>query len=170
MKEQEERLHLRLRRLCDEHASAVEALINEHSRTVEEALTDCMANLAKIEEDADAEMNRALEEYRAATKPNDDEEEGEKTSASTAHWDYQKRINAITLDAREAAQAERTAYREKCKAAQTRLDELNNKARVDLLKSTQKLFQDLDVDSLDPAAIEHTAQAIWSGWSANQSN
>lgn len=157
MKGSDEQLHLSLRRLCDEHSSAIEALTTEHSRSVDEALTDCLSALAKIESDADAEMTAAWEEYRSA-RP-----DSEQAGGSPAHWDCQKRINTAVMNAREAAQAERNAYMEKCKAAQTKLDDLNNKARADLLKGTQQLFKGIDIAALDAATVAQTAQAIWSG-------
>jgi hypothetical protein len=162
MKEPEEQLHLKLRRLCDEHAAAVQALVGEHARTVDEALTDCLATMAKIENDADAELAAAWEEYRSAGS------DSEQAGGSPAHWECQKRINQAVTKARDAAQAERNAYMEKCKAAQARLDDLNNKARIDLLKGTQKVFQGLDIGALDSATVAQTAQAIWSGCSSSR--
>jgi hypothetical protein len=162
MKGQDEHLQFDIMALCDKHATGVQAIVSEHSRAVDEALTDCMARLAKIEDDVDAEMMVAADEYRTAKRDN------ERPDAGHPQWEHQKRINTLVMDAREAAQAERDVYMDRCKAAQNRLDELNNAARVDLLKNTQALFQTLDIDSLDAATIAQTAQAIWSGWSTQR--
>jgi hypothetical protein len=159
MKEKDERLHLKLSRLCDNHASAIQAMVNEHSRATDDALTDCMTGLAKIEDDADAELSLAGDDYRATKS------DAEQTGANQAQWEYQKRINTIIMDARDAAQAQRDTYMATCKAAGNKLDDLNHQARLDLLVGTQKLFQSLDVASLDAATVAHAAQAIWSGWS-----
>jgi DNA-binding FrmR family transcriptional regulator len=157
--EANDNLHTRLSRLCGQHTTAVHTMMDEQARAAEEALTECMAQLAKIESAADAEMQRAQDEYRKADPG------GAQVGGGPAYWEYQKRINEIILDARQKAQTHRNEYVENWKALQSKYDELNHKARIDLLKRTQDAWRNVDLNALDAAGAETSAKALWAGFS-----
>jgi hypothetical protein len=149
-----ENLVATLRRLHREYLLAVRELAAEGERKVNSALEDCMAEMAKIEDDATTTIRQASTECESAIRATKD------TPTSLPYWDYQRKVAETTTAAGSRADTARRAYLDAWRSLTEELTGLRHKVRVDYLARVQQAWRAADLEQVDQGTAEVLVQAF----------
>lgn len=152
-----ESLIVALRRLHREYVASVRELAADGERRVNAALEGCMAEMARIEDDAAVSIRKASTECETALRAASAEGTG---ATSTHYWDYQRKVAEATTAAGARAEPARKSYLDAWRATADSLESARRKARLDYLARIQQAWRTLDVEKVDATTAEVLVQAF----------